>query len=134
MNKRELQAVMQEYPQLTEYGFDVYGTKFLSPEEVNEEKLRSRRSLLASVDASVKLSTLLSCIGKTKSINNKHSDSSLKQLFEDRIGYVTNGLFIAAALHSGFFFSYGDVHTSVYFNMSERDISRLSSKSQPAEY
>jgi hypothetical protein len=57
-----------------------------------------------------------------KTINRRHSSYGLKHLAEPEIGYVTNGAFIAAAVHCGFSFETYPDSPNVCFGISEKSI------------
>jgi len=59
---------------------------------------------------------------KIKTINGKWSSYGLKHLAEDEIGYVTNGAFIRAAIHSGFAYRLSPSNPNVEFNISEKSL------------
>lgn len=64
-------------------------------------------------------------INKIKSINKCHDSYEVKSLAENNgVGYVTNGMFIVAAIYSGFMYSLND-NRNVNFNFSERSINAL---------
>ena len=68
-------------------------------------------------------------INKIKTINTKHTSYGLKHIAEKHIGYITNGVFIAAAIYCGFDFKVRARNPNVMFNMSEKSIKEISQRS-----
>nr|ALS91550.1 putative vacuolating cytotoxin [uncultured bacterium] len=57
---------------------------------------------------------------RTKGINRKRNSYGLKHVAEGDIGYITNGQFIAAAIHSGFEYEQVNTGANMHFNSSEK--------------
>ncbi len=72
----------------------------------------------------------LTQVKKIKSINYKHSSYGLKHIAEEEIGYVSNGAFIAAAIHCGFDVKEYCDWPNVHFNMSNKSINLILERSK----
>ncbi|MDR1836086.1 MAG: hypothetical protein LBQ89_00320 [Treponema sp.] len=57
-------------------------------------------------------------MGKIKAANKWYSSYGLKHLFEKKTGYLPNGVFIAAAIHTGFTYKAVGKSPNPYFNIS----------------
>ena len=126
MSKEQIKAVMKLVPDLTDFGIGIYEDgRGLSPEEKAEAFLSCKADLLNSTEAFQKAVEWVSRINKAKSFNQKRSSYGLKHLAEKHIGYITNGVFIAAAIHSGFDHKIQKNNPNVYFNMSESSIKEI---------
>jgi hypothetical protein len=102
----DILLAVTRYPELTDFGFGVYGERRrrLSPEEreaefqVNRAKMFEECSLLQFISARAWLQGQQ----KRKTINKMGTSYGLKHVAEHDFGYVTNGIFIAAAISAGF--------------------------------
>jgi len=101
-----MRAVMASYPQLADFGFGIYQGYRGKP---LEERLtifeRDRATLLddRSLAQFMGARQWLRQFTKTKAVNPRAGSSyGLKHVAEADIGYVTNGVFIAAAAAEGF--------------------------------
>jgi hypothetical protein len=92
------------HPELTDFGFGVFGERRLPPAEreaafkANRAKMFAERSLLQFIRARAWLRGQ----GRRKTINRIGTSYGLKHVAAHDIGYVTNGIFIAAAVAAGF--------------------------------
>lgn len=120
MSKENIQKAINRLPQLTYEGV-TYNRKLLSKEEYMEKFNNSQEQLLNSIETFEAACKWLSGVKKIKSINRNHSSYELKHIVEKDIGYISNGVFIAAALHCGFDFKANE-SKNVMFNMSEESI------------
>lgn len=119
--KDDLASIMEMYPTLNDFGFGVpLNTRNIYRESYLRE---SRRSLQNSDQEFIKVCEWLSQIKITKAINTKHTSYGLKHIAEKEVGYITNGLFIAAAIHSGFRIEISGPNAR--FNMSEKSIQEV---------
>lgn len=119
--KDDLASIMEKHPTLNDFGF---GVPLQTLNKYKESYLHeSRRSLLDSEPEFIKVCEWLSQIKMTKAINMKHTSYGLKHIAEKEVGYISNGLFIAAAIHSGFQFQISGPNAR--FNMSEKSIQEI---------
>jgi hypothetical protein len=100
----EILLAVTRYPELTDFGFGVFGERRLPPEErerqfkANRAKMFEERSLLQFLRARAWLQGQ----GKRKTLNRFGTSYGLKHIAAHDVGYVTNGIFIAAAISAGF--------------------------------
>ena len=131
MSKSDIRKSISKLPNLTDFGVGLYENgKGLSKSEYKKQFKKEQERLLDSVESFDKTCTWLSQINKIKSINTKNTSYGLKHIAEKDIGYITNGGFIAAAIHCGFDFKVYDNFPNVEFNMSAKSINRLRFKLQ----
>lgn len=125
--------VMDEYPRLNEYGMGVYGWRSKTPDERLEFMRENRARLLESVDDVVRCADWI-CrhMAPLRHPNLKHNSYGLKHIAEREIGYITNGVFIAAALVLNYVMR-DDGGANPYFGMSEESIKRAykASRNEP---
>jgi hypothetical protein len=96
----DMDRVLEREPQLSDFGFGVYDPRSKTPEEriadlrLNREYVRAPRSLAQFMAAR----GWLRQFRKIKASNRRGTSYGLKHCAQDDIGYVTNGVFIAAAI------------------------------------
>ena len=110
--REKIERVIEQFPNLTAYGFTDYilrqNGRVLSPEEGEELIQRARESLLNSEQEFEKVCEWLKQIEKSDTIIKKANSESLARYAEKEIGCLnemgcnSSGVFIAAAMHSGF--------------------------------
>jgi hypothetical protein len=99
----DMDRVLEDEPLLGDFGFDV-SPRSKRPEERiadlchNRDLIREPRSLAQFMAAR----GWLSKFSKIQALNKRGTSYGLKHGAEDDIGYVTNGVFIAAAIAEGF--------------------------------
>jgi hypothetical protein len=102
----EILMVITRYPELTDFGFGVWDerSRRLSPVEreaefqINRAKMFEERSLRQFLHARDWLQEQQ----KRKTINQWGTSYGLKHVAAHDVGYITNGVFIAAAVSAGF--------------------------------
>lgn len=121
MNISDLEAIMEAEPVLNTIGFGLSNCTTYKNLEERRAALAERRADLrkqigtcAKVAKWLKENTL-----PRKTINRNDSSYGWKHIVEKEIGeYVSNGAFIAAAIHCGFKFSAeGGYCPNAYFNI-----------------
>jgi hypothetical protein len=99
----EMERILEREPQLSDFGFglaDFYKTREEAAAKFCEDRERIRDSnCLAEFTAA---RGWLRQFAKLKSFNKRGSSYGLKHVAEHDIGYVSNGVFIAAAIAEGF--------------------------------
>lgn len=97
---QELTKIMEEHPLLHDGG---YGCARGTCDDLNSPSPRSRQALLDSVEefAAAKLWCVAN-LRPSKTLNRNHTSYGMKHIAEEEIGYITNGVFIAAMLAAGF--------------------------------
>ncbi len=124
----QLAAVMHKHPLLCNNGIGVFNHWRIPRPQRETELLVERKKLQDSIDDVLgTIEWLRSNISPIKTINDKHSSYGLKHLAEKELPpkyYITNGVFIAAAIMSGYVYRQSVHHGSpnVEFAMSERSI------------
>ena len=128
----KLNALMDEHPTLNHFGIG-HCSALYSPNaspEWNDRILQGHREHLRVSIADViwTVGWLRSNVEPIKTINRRHSSYGLKHLAElfrptDYICYLSNGVFIAAAMIVGYPFKLDP--PNAMFGMSERSIKRL---------
>lgn len=126
MSRDFIQAVIDLVPELTDFGIGIYdGGRELDKAQKKDAFDKNQSSLLDSSESFEKTVTWLKQIEKIQSFNTHRSSYGLKHLAEKDIGYITNGVFIAAAIHSGFKYKINRDSPNVLFNMSENSLKKL---------
>lgn len=100
-----IERALEKFPQLTDYGFGVYEVGHLSEAERDDQFRRDRADMFhpRSINSFVRARRWLEKQPRTKNVNDLAGSSyGLKHVAEPEIGYVSNGVFIAAAIAAGF--------------------------------
>jgi hypothetical protein len=120
MTNSDIAAVIAKIPGLNAYGVGFYcGVKAA---DRPDWLARNQRDLLEDVDGCSRAESWLRDKAKTKTVNRRRSSYGLKHVAEKEVGYITNGAFIAAAIHCGFPYRV-DLHSpNVGFGISERSL------------
>ncbi len=126
----KLKVLMAEHPTLNDFGIG-HGSAHYSPNDPPEWKdriLQAEREMLGDsmVDVIWTVHWLRLNVEPIKTINRRHSSYGLKHLAQkfSPNGYLSNGVFIAAALIVGYPFKVDP--PNAMFGMSERSIKELS--------
>lgn len=122
-----LKAVMAEHPDLNDFGIGIF---YKDQEKPIEERAiilaKNREKLRESVErVSATVKWLRENVEHTKSVNRKSSSYTIKHIAEKDIGYITNGVFIAAGIIAGYVYRIRPTSPNVLFGMSERSLNRL---------
>lgn len=117
MTKEDIKNLMDRIPNLCDEGI-------VSPYRRDEAKfLLDRETLLNSEEDCNRTYQWVVTLQKIKTYNSM-SSYYLKHIAEREIGYITNGVFITAALYAGFDYKSSSNPTSpnVHFNISKKSI------------
>lgn len=126
MTKADIQRIIDDVPELNDFGVGVYDDQKKTPEERTENLNAGKVDLLKSVDACNKLCKWMADVERVGSINERIGSSyHLKHIAEAEVGYVTNGAFITAAIFCGFRYRIEPGSPNVYFGMSGRSIKAI---------
>ena len=126
MTKNKIITVLKEVPDLTDFGIGLFENgRGLTSEEYRKKFKSEQERLIESTEEFERVCQWLYQIDKIKTINNKRGSYGLKHIAEREVGYITNGVFIAAAIHSGFKYKIYPGSPNVSFNMSEKSIKRI---------
>jgi hypothetical protein len=120
ITREDIQRVMDQVPNLNDFGVGVFCLHQRDPEMATAELEQGRKELLNSAEAVAKVCEWLRGIEKTKTPTI--SSYYLKHVAEEEIGYVTNGVFIVAAILCGFPYRVNSGSPNVAFGVSERSI------------
>ena len=123
MTRADIQAVINWIPGLNDFGVGDFDGDSNKPASEQIELLRQRQEvLLASEEACSRVCGWLVGLKKIKTIDRWMSSYWLKHEAEASIGYVTNGVFIAAAIHCGFPYRIRQGGPNVCFGISLRSL------------
>ena len=123
-----IEEVAEQIPDLTEYGFGVYGGEKLRSGEAFQ---RDRDALLGSVERfEAACGWIRENLQQRKSFNYGRTSYGLKHIAEREIGYITNGVFIAAMVHCGYSWQRVGMGPNARFNVSERAVKQVSKRTQ----
>lgn len=121
--RRAIETVMAAWPELSDFAFGVYEAGRKSPDERQRELADERQKMLEprSLQQFADARAWLRQFSKLSRPNRAGTSYGLKHAAERRIGYITNGMFIAAALAEGFTVTRADSGSpNVWFNISSR--------------
>jgi hypothetical protein len=95
--------ILEQEPELSDFGYGLSDSE-KTHEERAAEFHRNRQSIREPDSLAQFLAACrwLSQFAKTKSLNRRGTSYGLKHIAERDIGYITNGVFIAAAIAEGF--------------------------------
>lgn len=122
---KAIESVMKKLPLLTSNGIMNPG---IEGSKQNEEFNWRRQSLSEDTNSFEKVCQWLNDqgISKIKTMNRNHTSYGYKHMVEENLGgYISNGIFIAAAIHCGFDYKITPGSLNVEFNISEKSISKL---------
>jgi hypothetical protein len=124
MDLGQINAIMAQEPTLTTFGFGIYsGYRRESPEKRAEIFRGDRQALIDEIDrVQATCEWIDANLYTRKSINPYHTSYGLKHIAERDIGYITNGVFIAAMIACGY--RYRVDGPNAVFNVSEWPIKR----------
>lgn len=121
MSTHPLAAVLVEHPNLTAYGFE--NPVKTDPNEMQARIAELRRSEAAFDAACVWIREHLPPTPRSRGY---YSSYYLKHIAEAEIGYIINGLFIAAMIHCGHRFRQpGNGNPNAYFPLHKRKMKAL---------
>ncbi|HSC11194.1 MAG TPA: hypothetical protein VLC97_09495 [Rhodanobacteraceae bacterium] len=117
-----LRRILADHPDLSDYGLGKAVSFRWTKAQVEEHFAKSRESIAVNIERFRATRDWLRGIAKIKTINPKRSSYGMKHIAEAEIGYITNGVFIAAALSLGFTMRRYPGSPNPSFNISERSI------------
>lgn len=120
-----LAMVLEKEPQLNSFGMGNFERR-LSPQVARETLLKNKAELRNNVALVAKTIVWLEDnIQPINTINTSNSSYGLKHQAEKKIGYITNGMFIAAAMIAGYKYKIFRNSPNVHFGMSKKSIKNL---------
>ncbi len=127
-----LAITMEKEPLLNDFGIGIYDAHKRLPKEQRDAIFtRDRKVLRGSANAVAKTIVWLQArVAPIKTINNNQSSYRYKHLAEKDIGYITNGVFIAAAIIAGYPYKISE-GPNVMFGMSEVSIKETQTLRRP---
>ena len=121
MPTHPLSAVLAEYPTRTVYGFE-------NPDETDPDKMAEHSAELRRSEAAFDAACvwIREHLPPTPRSRGYYSSYYLKHVAEVEIGYLANGLFIAAMIHYGHRFRQpGRGNPNAYFPLHKRKMTAL---------
>jgi hypothetical protein len=131
----EMERVLDREPHLGDFGFDVWDRRKTSL-EMAAELARQRDDILSSASLAAFIATRawLRRHNKRKTINKSGTSYGLKHIAERDVGYITNGVFIAAAVAEGFRVVRDGDGPNAWLNISETAWNRRAAQIYPSEF
>ena len=124
MTASAIAAVLLKLPELTPNGvglFEDFSEKYRSPETRAEMLEVEQNRLLKDVASFDAACSWLSTLSRIATVNKNNTTYGLKHFMERAgFGYVSHGIFIAAAVHLGFVYKLDAPSHSLYLNISEK--------------
>ena len=133
--QQQLRGVVQAHPDLTAFGLGVYNQGRKSPSQVGQEVRLGQEEMLQPKEM---LNFVLCCewldqVERTKRPTRKHQSYGYKHRVERWLGafkgfgcHISNGMFIAAAVHKGFEIQATRPGSpNCYLNISSRSVAAL---------
>jgi hypothetical protein len=118
MTAADIQAVIDKVPNLNSHGIGAFDGV---PRAERSEWIKAQQAdLLADVDGCTRAESWLRDKAKRKTVNPGRSSYGWKHLAEAAVGYITNGAFIAAAIHCGFPYEITPGSANPSFGISEK--------------
>lgn len=124
MTSADIAAVMEKEPLLNDFGIGLFLNGRGRTKEQREAEFRENRAaLLRSAEGCSLACEWLSRREKIKTTNRRHNSYGYKHMVERAAGkYITNGAFIAAAIHLGFPYRIDADSPNVCFGIAERSL------------
>lgn len=123
-SQQDLDELMRCHPRLNDFGIGLLHSPGLCPAQKDDQELfsKNREKLRVSLEAVNKVANWLDSVAKTKTVNAARTSYGIKSLMRLDVGYVTNGVFIAAAILCGFSYKMQLRSPNVMFGMSSRSL------------
>jgi hypothetical protein len=99
----DMARILEREPELSDFGYGL--SDFEKTPEERRARFEKDRQAIREPDSLVQFLTACRWLGqfaKIKVLNKRGTSYGLKHIAEKEIGYVTNGVFIAAAIAEGF--------------------------------
>ncbi len=127
-----LAITMARLPDLNNFGIGLFPDHYKKPKAEQQAIYEKNRADLRAAVEPVQQTVdwLRQNVEPIKTINTKHSSYGLKHLAEKEVevGYITNGMFIAAAIIAGYEYRIEPGSPNVAFGMSEKSISDITKR------
>jgi hypothetical protein len=125
-----LAITMARLPELNDFGIGIYdGHWGKSAEEKLAIIAKDRETLRGSAAAVANVVTWLrENVEPTRTVNKRRTSYGIKHVAEKDIGYITNGVFIAAGIIAGYPYEIVPGSPNVPFGMSEKSLKEISAR------
>lgn len=125
-----LALTMARVPELNDFGIGIFGGH---KDKSHEEKIaivaKDRETLRRSASTvAAAVEWLRENVEPTRTINQKHTSYGIKHVAEKDVGYITNGVFIAAGIIAGYPYEIVPGSPNVPFGMSEKSLKEVSAR------
>lgn len=120
-----INRVVAQFPDLTDFGFGVWNEHRLSREERIAKFAEDRARMFhpRSLEQFVRACAWLQPLERTQHVNPRAGSSyGMKHVAEHDIGYITNGMFIAAAVACGLQIKRIEDSPNAWFNLRSHQI------------
>jgi hypothetical protein len=117
----DMKRVLSGVSELGDFGFGVFDARKKTVEQRQAELMQERDDIQqpSALAAFVATRIWLRQFSKIKTLNRAGSSYGLKHVAECDVGYITNGVFIAAAIAEGFRVSRIDNSPNAWLNISK---------------
>jgi hypothetical protein len=133
-----LAITMNRLPTLNDFGIGLFRDDYKRSREAQAKILADGRDVLRqSVDrVNDTKEWLLDSVAPIKTLNTRRSSYGVKHVAEKDIGYITNGVFIAAAVIAGYNYEIHPNSPNVTFGFSEKSLKAIEKgrRQNPQEY
>jgi len=117
----DMDRILEQEPQLNDFGYGVYfGIQGQAEQQASFQECRKSIRAPNSLAQFIAARRWLRQFSKRKTICPHGTSYGLKHIAEHTIGYVTNGVFIAAAIAEGFQVRRSDASPNAMFNITSR--------------
>jgi|GEM_PF-1029218 len=121
-----LAITMFKHPDLSDFGIGVYD-RGKTREEREAHHQGNRAALAASAErVGHVVEWLKEHVAPIKTLNPRRSSYGIKHVVEKELGYITNGVFIAAGIIAGYPHEIRSDSPNVRFGMSEKSLKQIS--------
>jgi hypothetical protein len=122
MTRNEIAAAIEKCPGLNAFGIGSF--RGVPTSDRLSQMEADRQELLNDTDGCTRAASWLSEHEKLKTVGRGRSSYGLKHIASLKVGYLTNGAFIAAAVHLGFPWARLGSGPNVGIGISERSLRR----------
>jgi hypothetical protein len=122
MTREDIAAVIGKIPELSAYGIGYPSDLYRTPEERKAWLREQQARLLGDVDGCSRAEAWLRGKRKRRTVNGHCTSYWLKHVAEKEVGYITNGAFIAAAIHCGFRCRINPRSPNPYFDIEDEGL------------
>ncbi len=123
-----LAITMQSHPELNDFGVGLFYADYKKSKSEQQAIYEANRRALHKSAAAVETTVtwLRENIEPTKTVNKRQTSYGIKHVADKDIGYITNGVFIAAGIIAGYPYEIVPGSPNVPFGMSEKSLREVS--------